>query len=51
MRYAKNKGLAGVMIWELDQDLQIGDTLANGTSVSRTVWENYSIVKGLADGK
>jgi len=42
MQYAKQKGLAGVMVWSLDQDVQPNDV--NYTP-------NNSIIEGLAAGK
>jgi GH18 family chitinase len=45
MSFAKTNGLAGVMVWELDQDVQPGDTFANGVALP---WNTTSIVAGLA---
>lgn len=45
MDYAKTKGLSGVMIWELDQDVQQGDSLASGEAIDLN---EYSLVAGLA---
>lgn len=47
MSFAKDKGLSGVMVWELDQDIQAGDTYADGTPVDLN---KDSIVAGLAGG-
>lgn len=47
MTYAMNKGLSGVMVWELDQDVQPGDTSASGSALD---WASTSVVAGLIAG-
>ena len=48
MTYAKTNGLAAVMLWELDQDVQPGDLDYNGQPINLST---NSIVSGLASKK